>query len=106
NPNIKWQENTQQNYGLDVSLLGDQLSFTADYYISQSDDLLVRAPLPPTLGSGTAPFVNAGSVRNRGFEFGLTHRLSRGGFQLTTSANLTTIENEVLDLGNGAQPIF
>ncbi|HEX6068949.1 MAG TPA: TonB-dependent receptor [Longimicrobiaceae bacterium] len=106
NPNIKWQENTQQNYGFDLSLLSDQLSFTADYYISRSDDLLVRAPLPPSLGSGSSPFVNAGSVRNKGFELGLTHRYGRGGFELNTTANFTTIENEVLDLGNGAQPIF
>jgi TonB-dependent starch-binding outer membrane protein SusC len=106
NPDIKWQENTQQNYGFDLSMLQNQLSLTADYYISRSDDLLVRAPLPPDIGSGTAPFINAGSVRNRGFELGLTHRLNRGAFTLNTSANLTTIESEVLSLGNGAQPIF
>lgn len=106
NPDIKWQENTQQNYGFDMSLLRNQLSLTADYYISRSDDLLVRAPLPPVIGSGTSPFINAGSVENRGFEVGLTHRFSRGNFQLNTSANLTTIDSEVLSLGNGAQPIF
>ncbi|HEX6927082.1 MAG TPA: TonB-dependent receptor [Longimicrobiaceae bacterium] len=106
NPDIKWQENTQQNYGFDLSMLDNQLSITADYYISRSDDLLVRAPLPPTLGSGTAPFINAGSVRNRGLELSLTHRYGRGNFELNTTANLTTIDNEVLSLGNGAQPIM
>ena len=106
NPNIKWQENTQQNYGIDLSLLGDRISVTADYYISRSDDLLVRAPLPPSLGSGASPFVNAGAVENRGFEVALTHRYNRGDFELRSGANLTAISNKVRSLGNNAQPIF
>jgi len=106
NPNIKWQENTEQNYGVDLNLFSDRLSFTADYYTRESSDLLVRAPLPPSLGSTESPFVNAGTVQNRGFEFGAIHRYDRGGFDLNTSLNLTTISNEVLSLGNGAQPIF
>jgi TonB-linked SusC/RagA family outer membrane protein len=106
NPNIKWQNNTEQNYGIDLSLLGDRVSVTADYYISRSDDLLVRAPLPASLGSAASPFVNAGAVENRGFEFALTHRHSRGDFELRTTANLTTISNKVRSLGNNAQPIF
>ncbi len=106
NPNIKWQENTEQNYGLDFNFLGDRLAFTADFYIRDAKDLLVRAPLPLSLGSQESPFVNAGSLRNRGFELGATHRLSRGRFELNTALNLTSIGNRVVSLGNGAQPIF
>jgi TonB-linked SusC/RagA family outer membrane protein len=106
NPNIRWQENTQQNYGLDFNLLGDRLAITADYYVGQSDGILVRAPLPSSLATVDAPFVNAGSVRNSGLELGATYRYERGGLQLNTSANLTTVRNKVLSLGNGAQPLF
>jgi len=107
NPNIRWQENKQTNFGLDFNLLDDRLAFNADYYISRSDGLLVRAPIPPSLGAVTAPFVNAGSVRNNGFELGATFAaVSREDFELNTSANITTTRNKVLSLGNGAQPIF
>ena len=106
NPNIKWQENTQQNYGVDLNLFDNAVTVTADYYVSRSDDLLVQAPLPPSLGSAGSPFVNAGAVQNKGFEFGLTHQFARGDFELGTNLNLQTIENEVLTLGNGAQPLF
>ena len=106
NPGIRWQENTQMDIGVDLSLLDARLSFNADYYVSESGGLLVRAPLPWSLGSQDAPFVNAGSVRNRGLEFGASYRHEQGDFRLTTTANLTTIENEVLELGNGGQPIF
>lgn len=106
NPDIKWQANTEQNYGVDLSVLENSLSLVADFYVRKSSDLLVRAPLPLDLGSQQSPFVNAGSVQNRGFELGVTHRYNRPGFDLTTSVNLTTISNRVLSLGNGAQPIF
>jgi hypothetical protein len=51
--------------------------------------------------------VNAGAVRNTGFEFGATFSaVDRSDLQLNTSLNLTTTRNRVLSLGNGAQPIF
>jgi TonB-dependent starch-binding outer membrane protein SusC len=106
NPFIKWQQNTQQNYGFDLGLFNDALSLSADYYVSRSSDLLVRAPLPQSLGSTASPFVNAGEVQNKGFELELAHRLRRGDLSLNTNLNLTTIRNEVLSLGNNAQPLF
>jgi TonB-linked SusC/RagA family outer membrane protein len=107
NPNIRWQENTQVNFGVDANLLDERLSLTADYYVSESDGLLVRAPIPPSLGSYSSPFVNAGSVRNKGFELGAQFQAyEREEFGLDVSANITTVSNEVLSLGNGTQPIF
>ena len=107
NPDIRWQENTQVNFGVDANVLDQRLSLTADYYISESDGLLVRAPIPPSLGAYSAPFVNAGSVRNKGLELGATFQAwDREEFSLNASANITTVDNEVLSLGNGTQPIF
>ena len=102
NPNIRWQENRQTNFGFDLGILEDALTLTADYYRSTSNGLLVPAPLPWSLGVVGSPIVNAGSMRNTGFELGLTHRAgNRDGFRLTTSASLTTTRNEVLSLGSG-----
>lgn len=113
NPDIRWQENQQDNVGLDLTLLGDRLTLTADVYRSTSSGLLVTAPLPWSLGVGEDaarnPVVNAGSMRNTGFEAGLTHRAgdqAGRGFRLNTSATLTTTRNRVLSLGNGGQPLF
>jgi TonB-linked SusC/RagA family outer membrane protein len=107
NPNIRWQENTEANFGLDMNFLADRLAITADYFTRESDGILVRAPLPPSLGAYQAPFVNAGAISNRGFELGATFRaIDRPGFELNTSANVTTTRNKVLNLGTGTQPIF
>ena len=106
NPNIQWQSNKQTNFGLDFGLLDDQLTFSADRYSSTSDGLLVSAPIPWSLGASNSPVVNAGSIRNTGFEFNLAHHLDMPVLRLNSTLNLTTIKNRVLALGNGGQPIF
>jgi hypothetical protein len=53
-----------------------------------------------------SPAVNAGKVRNSGFELGATHRYAAGDFSLNTALNLTTTANRVLSLGNGGAPIY
>jgi TonB-dependent starch-binding outer membrane protein SusC len=118
NPDIRWQSNRQSNVGLDISAFNEALSFTLDAYGSTSTGLLVSAPLPWSLGvpdPNLAPVVNAGSMKNSGLEFSLTHRYGAdaggararsSGFHLNTTATLTTTKNQVLSLGNGGQPIF
>ena len=113
-PNFKWQENKQENLGLDLGFMGDRLTITADAYRSTSEGLLVPAPLPWSLGIGEdparVPIVNAGSMRNTGTELGVTYRWneteSTNAFRLSTTATLTTVRNKVLSLGNGGQPLF
>lgn len=106
NPDIRWQDQTQWNVGADLALLGEQLRFSADYYVSESGGLLVQAPIPWSLGAVGAPYVNAGTIQNRGFELGAQLQMQRGDWNIDLAANLTTIDNEVTELGNGGQPIF
>lgn len=113
NPNIKWQENKQDNIGFDLGLLDDRFTLTTDFYKSTSNGLLITAPLPWSLGIGEDqsrnPVVNAGSMRNTGTELGLTYHFGNDApdaFRLNTTATLTTTRNKVLSLGNGGQPIF
>lgn len=106
NPNLRWQSNRSTDFGIDLGLLGSALTVTTDYYNNTSDHLLVSAPIPPSLGSSSNPVINAGKVRNAGFELGANDHLERGKLQLNSSFNITTTRNKVLTLGNGGQPIF
>jgi TonB-linked SusC/RagA family outer membrane protein len=106
NPFIKWQSNRETNGGLDVEMLDHTLTFTADYYVRSSNGLLVSAPIPWSLGAEGSPVVNAGTIRNAGVEVAATHSLELGKFQLNTSANVATLRNRVVALGNGNQPLF
>ncbi|MFL5607805.1 MAG: SusC/RagA family TonB-linked outer membrane protein [Gemmatimonadaceae bacterium] len=106
NPDLKWQRNKSNDVGFDLGMMGQALTITADYYSNTSDQLLVSVPLAPDLGSGGNPIVNAGSVRNSGFELGARHHMERGRLQFNSALNLTTTRNRVVSLGNGGQPIF
>jgi hypothetical protein len=112
NPNIRWQENEQDNIGLDLGLFDDRLTFTTDFYRSTASGLLVEVPLAWSTGIGEdperRPVVNAGSMRNTGSEFGLTYRFggdTPGAFRLTTTGTLTTVRNKVLSLGQSGDRI-
>jgi hypothetical protein len=57
-------------------------------------------PLGQYLGSTGLPSANAGSIRNTGIEVAATYRKNDRPFKWDVSANITTIKNEVLSVGN------
>ena len=104
NPNLKWETTTQTNLGLDLAVLNNSVTFSANYYIKQTNDMLVRVPVPQTSGIATAPFVNAGSMENRGIELELTYRKTlSNGLSYQINGNMATVSNKVVSLGRGQQ---
>jgi TonB-linked SusC/RagA family outer membrane protein len=100
NQNIKWETVTQQDIGLDLTLM-KRITLTADYYIKETSDMLLQVPIPGLGGRAAAPFVNAGSVRNKGVELALTYSKSEGDFQYSIGFNGSHNTNEVTSLGVG-----
>ncbi len=82
NSNIKWETSEQLDYGLDLSIWGDRLSFIADYYRKRTDGILVRVPVPQAGGDQNAPYVNAGKVENKGLGIGHHFQEPQRRFQL------------------------
>jgi len=104
---IKWEVKTTTNVGLDLKLLNSRIDFSAEYYTSKTEDLLVGVPIPYSVGSVNAsPTVNAGSMRNSGFEFMGTYHKNNGELRFDISANLSTLTNKVLALGGNDEPIY
>lgn len=104
NPNIKWETTTISDIGVDLELFNNRMSITADYFSKLTSDMLVQVPIPGTTGVTGAPYQNVGSVRNSGFELGLTYRKRTGDFKYDINANISTIKNEVVSLAG--LPIF
>lgn len=100
NPDLRWETTTTFDVGLDVGLLQNRITFTADYYVKETDDLLLSLDLPRTTGYNDF-FENIGSQRNRGFEFTVNSQNLTGAFTWSTSANLSLNRNELLSLGPG-----
>jgi TonB-linked SusC/RagA family outer membrane protein len=106
NPQIQWETSEQTNIGLDLAFWNGKLSATLDYFLKNTNDMLVRVPLPRYMGLGLGgnnrdPWANQGSIRNEGFEMQLTWiDKPAKDFNYTVSGNLTTVRNEVTSLGD------
>jgi TonB-linked SusC/RagA family outer membrane protein len=105
NSNIKWETTTQTDFGIDMSLWNDKLSIIADYYVKTTEDILVRVPLPQTAGAFSPPYINAGTVENKGFEFALSYRSNVNELSYEIGANIATVHNEVISIA-GTEPLL
>jgi TonB-linked SusC/RagA family outer membrane protein len=99
NPEVKWETTTQTNFGVDFAVLNNKLTFSADYFKKETDDILLTIGLPSlAVGSIERTYVNAGTVENKGFEFGLNFQDNDHAFKYGVNANLATLKNEVTKL--------
>ena len=92
---VKWEEVVQTDIGLDASFFEGKLNMTADYYIKNTEDMLIGVRLPRTAGFGGRPEFNIGSVENRGFELMLNYQDRIGDLTLDISGNAAWNQNEV-----------
>ncbi|MFE3847391.1 SusC/RagA family TonB-linked outer membrane protein [Flavobacterium sp. LB3P45] len=107
NPDLRWENRKTQNYGLETSLFKNTVKLSAAYYNSLSEDALVtNLPIAVYLGNlGGTPPVNAGSIRNTGFELEASYRNNDNEFKWNVGLNFTTIKNRVEKVGNRGEGI-
>lgn len=104
NPSIKWEASQQFDVGLDLRFFDGKLTFVTDYYDKRNVDWLVSGNgFYPRAGVGNnVGVINAGDIRNSGFEFELGYRDTFGeslfaDFSLTASTN----KNELIAIAEG-----
>ncbi|HEY4619203.1 MAG TPA: TonB-dependent receptor [Flavobacterium sp.] len=96
NPDLKWETTAQTNFGVDLSTFNNKLSFTADYFVKKTSDILLGVTLPAvSVGVIGQTIVNAGEVSNKGFEFGLNLQNNEHAFKYNVNANIATLTNRV-----------
>ena len=105
NSNVRWETTTQTNIGVDMSLWKDRLSLIFDVFNKTTDDILVRVPVPQAGGSERPPYVNAGSVENKGIELGLIYKNRIKDFNYNIGANISAIRNKVVSIAQ-SEPIL
>jgi len=110
NPDVTWEKTNYYNAGLDASFFNGRINFSLDVYDRETNGLLLKIPLPQysgttagySPGAMTAPYVNVGSVRNRGFDFHIgTTNITRKNFIWKSDFTLSRNVNKVLSLGSG-----
>jgi TonB-dependent starch-binding outer membrane protein SusC len=105
NSSLKWETSEQTNFGFDMALWGSRMQFTADYFIKITRDFLLNSPVPFMAGSMQYPYINAGSIQNKGIELFLSYRKLQGDFTYEFAGNFTSIQNKVLSLNAENAPL-
>lgn len=104
NVNLKWEETTTYNIGLDYSLFDERVFGSVEVYHRETTDLLNVIPVPVGTNFTNQILTNVGSLEVQGIEFNITGRLLSTensywqlGFNTTLNrdeiTNLTTVDD-------------
>jgi TonB-linked SusC/RagA family outer membrane protein len=99
NSALKWEQTTQSDIGLDLTFLNGLISFTGDYYVKSTSDLLYDDPLPNELGFPDKVRTNLGTIENRGVELMVTATpIRKNNFTWQTSVNWSLVRNRIVSI--------
>ena len=106
NTDLAWEKTNQVNIGLDLGILKNKITLTAEYYQRKTDNLILSVPLPPSFGYLTSTVnQNVGSMKNSGFEVQLGYNKREGDLKWYVSTNLSFVTNQVTRLADGVSNI-
>ena len=94
NEDVTWETSEQLDLGLDARFLSGRLSLNFDWYNKKTKDLLIVAPILDSYGTN-APYINGGTVENKGVEIGLGWNDQKGDWTYGVNLNLAHNKNEV-----------
>jgi len=100
NPNLKWEETSEVNIGLDFAFLNQKISGSIEVYSKKTTDLLgvYSVPVPPNRAYTT--FANSGSLSNKGIELFLqVYILNMKNLSWKTTLTAAHNQTKILDLG-------
>jgi len=107
NPYVEWEKTKYSNIGLDGALFSWRINFSVDFYNRKTDGLLMQIPLPFYSGTAVgwspgaldAPYVNVGTINNKGFDFKISSTNIQGkSFTWKTDVTVSRNINKVLKL--------
>lgn len=112
NPDIKWEEVHQGDFGIDLGFFRNQLTFSYDYYNRQTRDMLYNQVVPLASGINYYPEdaviympINIGKVLNTGHEIAINWRQTVNDFTYGVGFNASWNHNEIQSLGENNAPI-
>ena len=101
NPALKWEETRTDNVGINIGMLQNRITAEFDYYIKNTNNLLMDNPLPiymGTSGQGAVgnPRVNIGELQTKGWGFTVnTTNVNTKNFRWESNLNLSSFKTRV-----------
>lgn len=99
NPDLKWEESEQLDFGLDFGFFNNALSFTADYYKKKTNGMLMEMNIPFYVGEAK-PIGNVGKMENSGIELEAAYKFRVSDWNFRVSANASYLKNKLIEYGN------
>ncbi len=98
-PDIKWEETTTQNIGLDFGFMNERITGSIDLYKRETNDLINEVTIPSGSNFSNTLVTNVGSLENKGVEVALeVIPLSKEEMSLQIGLNFTYNKNEITKL--------
>ena len=105
NPNLKWEETTTWNVGLDLGWWNNRLNVALDWYLRNSKDLLSYVTVAPGAATSNAMDQNIGTLRNLGIEATISGKpVMTEDFTWTSSLNVAWNQNKITKLNDTNDP--
>ncbi|HEY8511682.1 MAG TPA: SusC/RagA family TonB-linked outer membrane protein, partial [Cyclobacteriaceae bacterium] len=108
NADYQWEETRTDNYGITFGLFNGRIQVDADYYIKNTDNLILQSELPWYMGTRGdaavgAPMVNVGSLENKGWGFSIqTTNIDKNGFKWESNFNISGFKTKITNLTTGS----
>lgn len=102
NADLGWEYSETWNYGLDFSLFNNRLSGTVEYYVTNTNNILLGVNLPGTSGVGSYT-ANIGKTQNKGFELSVDGSIINNvnGWSWDAGINIYGNRNKLVQLASG-----
>lgn len=97
NKDLRWEQTAQTDIGLDFGFLTNRITGEIDYYIKQTEDLLLNVNLPGSSGYRTQ-IQNVGELENKGWELVINSVNVDSDFKWSTSFNISANRNKIKNL--------
>lgn len=104
NRGLKWETTDTKNIGFDFGLFNNKLSGSINYYVNQTNDLLITKSLSPSAGYED-PILNVGKIRNNGIELEVNWADHVKNFEYNVGFNFSTTHNKVVELASNGQAL-
>lgn len=105
--NIKWEETTTYNAGVDFGFFSNRLTGSVDVYYRETSDLLNEVDVPAGANLKNRIVTNVGSLENKGVELSLTGVvINNDNWNWQLSANATYNKNKITSLIDSNDPDY
>ncbi|MFY7671741.1 SusC/RagA family TonB-linked outer membrane protein [Tenacibaculum sp. MEBiC06402] len=102
NPDLKWEETTTLEFGLDYGLFNNKFNGSINWFNKVSDDLLFNAALPDGVNFANSVIQNIGQLEINGIEFSLNGDIiNTEDLNWNFNFNMTYLDREITELANG-----